>query len=94
MRNRYRKKINGREYGVYVYEGWFHATVRVRTGLRDYNKTLLVRRKLFCDDVQRFAARTLNEAVQQREEDIENSERYDERIERALDVVEEQYGDR
>lgn len=91
MSNRYRKEINGRKYCVFIHEGWFHTAVRIKTGMRSYNRTILTHRKLFCDDVQRFAARTLNKAVQKREDDIEESNRYDEEIERALDVVEEQY---
>lgn len=91
MSNRYRKEINGRKYCVFIHEGWFHATVRIKTGIRSYNRTILTHRKMFCEDIDRFAAQTLNKAVQKREEDIEDSERYDAQVERALDVVEEQY---
>lgn len=92
-RNKYKKEINGRRYWVSIYEGWIITTISVRN--KRYNTssstTYVKERRLLFDDVERLSAELLSEAVQIRESDIEESNKYDERVSRALDVVEEEY---
>jgi len=89
MSNRYRKTINDNTYYVSVHSGYWYTTVRIRKWSQ--GRTLLKRREWFCEDDERLAAKTLNEAVQRREKQIAESNQYDERIERALDVVQDEY---
>lgn len=91
--NRYRRRINGFKYYVHVFESWTHATVKVSDSRwsSPRENTFLKKRKLFCEDVERFAANVLADAVNNREDKVRNKQEYDDRIERALDVVQEEY---
>jgi hypothetical protein len=93
-RNRYRREINDRKYYVHIAEFWTHTTVAVRNGWsRERDTTYIKKRKWFCEDTERFAANLLADAVNIREDNIEKRQQYDERVERALDVVQEEYED-
>lgn len=89
--NKYRRYINGQTYYVHVFEFWIMTTVKVTGRLSYPDNVYAKKRKFFCDDVERFAATTLSQAVQTRENKIEESKKYDEKIEQALDVVEAEY---
>jgi len=91
--NKYRREINGRTYYVHVFEWWIVTTVAIRD--KRWNDTRATtyakERKLFCEDVERFSAKMLSRGVQEREDEIEEAEKYDEKIEQALDIVEGEY---
>lgn len=91
-RNKYRRKINGRDYHVHIFEGFLHTTVAVKS--KRYNgKTYTKARKWFAEegDVESLAAKLLSRAVEKREDSIQESKEYDERMERVLDIVEGEY---
>ena len=93
-RNRYTRRINDRKYYVHIAE--FGILPYVKVVVNDSYSTercttFVKERKWFCEDVQRFAANKLSEAVQIREDNIQEEQQYDENINRALDIVQEEY---
>ena len=91
-RNRYRREINDKKYEIKIFDGRFHTTVRIESvGPRRSRKRYVKRRKWLCDDVERFVANMLAEAVNIREDIVEERAEYNNRIEDSLDVVQEEY---
>lgn len=93
-KNTYNRRINGKKYYVKVVEYPYLVTVvRVASThwVTDRDEVYAKSYNMFCDDVERFAANVLNDAVQKREEEIEEKNKYNEKIQQALDVVKKEY---
>lgn len=91
-RTRYKKKIGKHTYYVRVKETFLYTTVTVRSNWsRERSKTYSRKRKFFCNDVAELSAKTLSEAVQVRQKNISEKKRFNDKIERSLDIVKEEY---
>jgi hypothetical protein len=93
-KNTYNRRINGNKYYVKVVEYPYLVTVvRVASThwVTDRDEVYAKSYNLFCDDVDRFAANVLSDAVQNREEEITENKKYNQKIQRSLDVVKEEY---
>ena len=93
-KNTYNRRINGKKYYVTVVEYPYLLTVvRVASTHWVTNRDEVYAKSynILCDDVERFAANVLSDAVQNRESELEENKKYNEQIEQALDVVKEEY---
>lgn len=93
-KNTYNRRINGKKYYVKVVEYPYLLTVvRVASThwVTDRDEVYAKSYNILCDDVERFAANVLNDAVQKREEEIEEKNKYNEKNQQALDVVKKEY---
>lgn len=92
MSTTYKRIINGDRYFVHIHEGLILTVVKVTSrNNSDWGTTYAKRRKIFDDDVESLAAKTLSEAVSNHEESVKNRRQHEENIEQALDIVEEEY---